>query len=233
VIPPTRDGKRGGVMLAQEGLRWTVTLFAYFGNYAPVELEGFIDFAKTLPSQDIYDVIRHAVPIGDAHSARFPASIRHRYEKLNRFPEGFLVFGDAICSFNPVYGQGMSVAALQAAALEQSLATGQLSAQHFFSRAAKVVDSPWRIAVGADLRIPETVGPRSKAIDFVNWYLSKLHKAAHRDPAASVAFLRVANLVAPPPSVMHPRIVMRVLKGNLFVSRALAPAARSDCVSDG
>jgi len=233
VIPPTRDGKRGGVMLAQEGLRWTVTLFAYFGNYAPVELEGFIEFAKTLPSQDIYDVIRHAVPIGDAHSARFPASVRHRYEKLDRFPEGFLVFGDAICSFNPVYGQGMSVAALQAAALEQSLATGQLSAQHFFSRAAKVVDSPWRIAVGADLRIPETVGPRSKTIDFVNWYLSKLHKAAHRDPAASVAFLRVANLVASPPSVMHPRTVMRVLKGNLFVSRALAPAARADCVSDG
>jgi hypothetical protein len=80
VIPATRDGKRGGVMLAQEGLRWTVTLIAYFGNHAPVELEGFIEFAKTLPSQDIYEVIRRAKPMGDAHSARFsrerPAPLR-------------------------------------------------------------------------------------------------------------------------------------------------------------
>jgi hypothetical protein len=107
----------------------------------------------------------------------FPASVRHRYEKLDRFPEGFLVFGDAMCSFNPVYGQGMSVAALQAAALEQSLATGQLCARDFF-------------AAG-------TVGPQGKGVDLTNWYLSKLHKAAHHDPAVSLAFLRVTNLLPP------------------------------------
>ena len=215
LIPATPDGKRGGVMLAQEGLRWIVTLFGYFGNYASPELEGFIESARTLPSQDIYEVIRAAEPIGDGYSARFPASVRHRYEKLDRFPQRFLVFGDAICSFNPIYGQGMSVAALQAEVLQQSLAPGQLSALDFFSRAAKVVDTPWSIAVGADLRIPGTVGPRSKAGDFINWYLSKLHRAAHRDPALSLAFLKVTNLVAPPPSVLHPRIALRVLMGNL------------------
>jgi hypothetical protein len=102
-----------------------------------------------------------------------------------------------------------------AATLEQSLATNQLSARDFFARAAKVVDSPWSIAAGADLRFPETVGPGSKARDFINWYVSKLRKAAHRDPAASVAFIRVTNLVAPPPSVMHPKIAPRVLRGNL------------------
>src|SRR5262249_45680120 len=154
----------------------------------------------------IYDVIRDAEPIGDAHSARFPASVRRRYEKLDRFPEGYLVFGDAICSFNPIYGQGMSAAALQAEALEASLATGTVSAADFFRRAPKVVDSPWSIAVGADLKIPETVGPRSKGVDFINWYLGKLHKAAQRDPAASIAFLRVANLIEPPPSILHPKV---------------------------
>jgi hypothetical protein len=109
-----------------------------------------------------------------------------------------------------------------AATLEQSLATNQLSARDFFARAAKVVDSPWSIAAGADLRFPETVGPGSKARDFINWYVSKLRKAAHRDLAASVAFIaasvafiRVTNLVAPPPSVMHPKIAPRVLRGNL------------------
>ncbi len=215
VIPATPGGKRGGVMLAQEGSRWTVTLIAYRRNYAPPELEGFIEFARTLPGSDIYDVVRKAEPIGEAHTARFSASLRRRYEKLSRFPEGFLVFGDAICSFNPIYGQGMSVAALQANALEASLATGTVSARDFFSRAAKVVDSPWSIAVGGDLRIPETVGPRSKGVDFINWYLAKLHRVAHRDPAAAVAFMRVANLVAPPPSILHPRIALRVLMGSL------------------
>ena len=214
VTPPTPEGRRGGVMLAQEGLRWTVTLIAYFGNYAPLELDGFIEFARTLPARDIYDVISQAEPIGEAHSARFPASVRRRYEKLETFPDGLCVFGDAICSFNPIYGQGMSVAALQAAALDESFQAG-FSARDFFRRASKVVDSPWSIAVGSDLRIPETVGPRSKGVDFINWYMAKLHKAAHRDPVASAAFLKVANLVAPPPSVMHPKIALRVLMGNL------------------
>jgi hypothetical protein len=99
--------------------------------------------------------------------------------------------------------------------LGQSLAAGLLSARDFFSRAGEVIESPWRITVGADLRIPERVGPWNKAVDFVNWYLSKLHKAAHRDPEASLAFLRVANLVAPASSVMHPKIGWRGLVGNL------------------
>ena len=215
VIPPTPEGKRGGVMLAQEGSRWTVTLIAYFGNYAPLELDGFIEFARTLPSQDIYDIIRQSEPFEEAHSARFPASVRRRYEKVSRFPEGFLVFGDAICSFNPIYGQGMSVAALESGALEESLNTGRVSAQDFFRRAAKVVDSPWSMAVGGDLRIPETRGPRSKGVDFINWYLTKLQRAAHRDPVAAMTFVRVANLLDPPPAVLRPRVALRVLMGSL------------------
>lgn len=215
VIPPTPEGRRGGVMLAQEGWRWTVTLIAYFKDYAPVDLDGFIEFARTLPAPDIYETIRHSEPIGEASSARFPASVRRRYEALPRFPEGYLVFGDAICSFNPIYGQGMSVAALQAEALDQSLSTGRVSARDFFSRAAKVVNTPWSVAVGSDLRIPETIGPRSKGGDFINWYIARLHRAAHRDPAASLAFLKVANLVAPPPSLMHPKIALRVARANL------------------
>jgi 2-polyprenyl-6-methoxyphenol hydroxylase-like FAD-dependent oxidoreductase len=216
VIPPTREGKRGGVMLAQEGDRWTVTLIAHFGNYAPVDLAGFIDYSKTLPAPYIHDVISRTEALCNGASARFPASLRKRYEKLDRFPAGFLVIGDAFCSFNPIYGQGMSVAAQQGVALQESLASksGDL-ARDFYRRAAKVVDIPWSIAVGTDLRIPGTVGPRNAGTNFVNWYIAKLHKAAHRDPEASLAFLKVANLLAPPASIMRPRIAMRVLLGNL------------------
>jgi 2-polyprenyl-6-methoxyphenol hydroxylase-like FAD-dependent oxidoreductase len=225
VIPPTPQGKRGGVMLAQEGNRWTVTLIAHFGNYAPEDLSGFIAFARTLPAPYIHEVVSRNEPLGEAVSTRFPASVRRRYELLKRFPAGYLVFGDAICSFNPIYGQGMSVAALQAMELENALALGKRDvelAKAFFRRAAKVVDTPWSIAVGNDLRIPETVGRRTAGVKFINWYISKLHKAAHTDPVPALAFHRVGNLLASPPSIMHPRIAARVLWGNLLLARKAA-----------
>ena len=229
VIPPTPETKRAGVMLAQEGSRWTVTLVSYFGNYAPTELDGFIEFARNLPAPYIYDVIREAQPIGEPASARFPASVRRRYETLDRFPDGFLVFGDAISSFNPMYGQGMSVAALEAMELSETLAQGPSDlGRRFFRKAAKVVDSPWNIVAGGDLRIPETIGHRTAAGNFINWYMSKLHRAAHHDPVAALAFHKVGNLLAPPESVMHPRIIARVLRGNLGNVAAEQPGDESN-----
>lgn len=216
IIPSTPEGKCGGVMLAQEGDRWTVTLFSHFGNYAPEDLPGFIEFARNLPAPYIHQVVQRAEPLGDAATTRFPASIRRRYEKLQRFPAGYLVFGDAMCSFNPIYGQGMSVAALEAVELEKSLGANDRDlAKTFFRRAAKVVDIPWSIAAGNDLRMPEAIGPRTAGVRFVNWYMSKLHKAAHSDPVPALAFHRVGNLLAPPPSVMHPRVAVRVLWRNM------------------
>jgi hypothetical protein len=147
---------------------------------------------------------------------KFPANQRRRYEKLTRFPESFLVFGDAICSFNPVYGQGMSVAALEALVLRECLAGGtEQLARSFFRKAGKVVDIPWSIAVGSDLRFPEVDAPRSAMVRFINWYMGRLHVAAWHDPAVALAFQKVANLMAPPPSVLHPGVAFRVLRGNL------------------
>jgi 2-polyprenyl-6-methoxyphenol hydroxylase-like FAD-dependent oxidoreductase len=228
IIPQAPGGKRGGVILAQEGDRWTVTLFSHFGDYPPTELKGFIEYSKMLAAPYIHEVIRAAEPLCDGAMMRFPASLRRLYEKLERFPAGFLVMGDAISSFNPIYGQGMSCAALQAMELRKVLAegTGDL-ARRFFTQAAKVVDIPWSLVVGNDLRMPETQGPRSLGMSFINWYISKLHRAAHHDPVAAEAFLRVSNLLASPATIMHPKIVMRVLRGNLFPMRPTVLATRS------
>ena len=216
IIAPTPSEKRGGAMIAQEGGHWSVTLFSHFGHAAPAELDGFIEYAKTIPARYIYEVIRHAEPIGEAAIIRYPANVRRRYEKLNRFPEGYLVMGDALSNFNPIYGQGMSVAALESMELRAVLKEGtENMARRFFRRASKVVDIPWSIAVGNDLRMPETIGRRTFASKAINAYATKLHQAAHYDPVVALAFHRVTNLLAPPSSILAPRIALRVLWGNL------------------
>ena len=220
VIGPTPDGKRGGVIARQEGQRFIATLFGNFGENASSELQGFIDFARTLPSPLIYNAIRNAEPIGDAATFRFPASIRRRFERLKRFPEGFLAFGDSICCFNPRFAQGMSVTAMEAKVLHGLLAGGHENlARRFFREAAKVVDTPWQIAVGADLKMPETVGRRTLAMRLINRYIAAVHKSAHADPDVALAFIRVAQLLEPPTSLFAPNIFRRVIWGNYLRSR--------------
>lgn len=215
VVAPTPEGKRGGVMIAQEGNRWTVTLISHFVPAAGEELEAFRSFTALLPSTAIHDVVRVAEPIGDAFGARFPASIRRRYERLRRFPERFVVMGDAICSFNPIYGQGMSVSALEALALGEVVAAGKEHVgQRFFARASRIIDSPWTTAVGNDLRMPEAVGPRSAIGNQINRYVARLQRAAHTDPELAVAFMRVANLLDHPQSLFAPKVVWRVIRSK-------------------
>ena len=221
IIPPTPAGKRGGVALAQESDRWSVTLLAHFSSGAGPHLDDFVEFARTLPAPDIYDLTRNAEPLDQAAMIQFPASVRRRYEKLPRFPQGYLVMGDALSSFNPIYGQGMTVAAFQALELEAALGEGLDDlARRFFARAAGVIDVPWNIAVGNDLRMPETKGTRPLAVRLINRYMARLHRAAHQDPAVALAFHRVGNLLDPPAAILHPRIVGRVLR------RALAGAPK-------
>ena len=223
VVNPTPEGKRGGVVLAKENNEWIVTLFGFFGNKAPEDLAGYIDYAGSLAAPYIHELVSQAEPIGDAERFNFPASVRRRYEKVPGFPEGLLVFGDAICSFNPAYGQGMSSASLQAIALRDTLAGSDKNlARRFFSRAAKVIDNPWSIAVGGDLKMPEATGHRGLDVKLINWYMGHLHRRGHNHVDASLAFVRVAQLLDPPTSLMRPSMIVRVLAGALrrWISRS-------------
>jgi len=216
ICPSAPPQKRGGVALAMEDDRWMVTLFGMLGDHPPTDEAGFLAFAKTLPAPDVFEAISQATPLNDCVPFKFPQSTRRRYESIGRFPDGYLVFGDALCSFNPIYGQGMSVAALQAAELDRCLAAGDGGlAKRFFSAAAKVIDAPWTMAVGGDLRYDGVEGARTGMVKFVNWYIGKLHIAAASDPAVARAFHRVANLLDPPPSLMQPGMAVRILQGNL------------------
>ena len=125
-----------------------------------------MDFARSLESPDLYNAICRMEPVSDIALHKFPASLRRRHEKLSRFPEGYLVLGDAVSSFNPVYGQGMTSAAMQARALHALLAQRNTLAglwRPYFARISKIVDIPWQLAAGADFAFEGTEGKKPPA----------------------------------------------------------------------
>jgi 2-polyprenyl-6-methoxyphenol hydroxylase-like FAD-dependent oxidoreductase len=216
VVAGSGPNWRNGTILFQTEDRWIVSIGGYFGDHAPDDNQLFAAYAGSLPTPDIHDIVAHAEPLTEFVSYRYPCNLRRRYERLARFPGNYLVFGDAMCSFNPVYGQGMTVAAQEAALLQECLCDGDANlARRFFKAAKTAIDTPWDIAVGNDLRHPQVSGTRSPKVRFINWYIGKLHIAARSDAVLANAFLKVANLVMSPTGLLHPSVVMRVIYGNI------------------
>jgi 2-polyprenyl-6-methoxyphenol hydroxylase-like FAD-dependent oxidoreductase len=228
VVAGSGPNWRNGVVLYQTEDSWIVSIGGFFGDHAADDDLLFAAYAGSLPTSEIYDIVAHAEPLSPFVSYRYPANLRRRYENLTAFPNGYLVFGDAVCSFNPVYGQGMTVAAQEAVLLQQCLEAGSAGlARRFLASAKAAIDVPWDIAVGNDLRHPKVRGRRSAKVRFINWYIGKLHMAARDDAELATAFLRVANFEAPPTLLLSPTNVLRVIRGNLA---RRAPARRAAAV---
>jgi 2-polyprenyl-6-methoxyphenol hydroxylase-like FAD-dependent oxidoreductase len=212
IIGATVDSPRGGVLVRLNADVAMVTLIGRLGDDPPTDPDGFVAFARSHQFPDIYDAIVDAEPLDDPVSFRFPASVRRRYERLRRFPDRLLVTGDAACSFNPVYGQGMSVAALDALALRRELERGGVPRpRRFFADIARVIDVPWDIGVGADLAFPGVEGRRTVKTRLINRYIARLHAAATTDAVVAEAFMRVAALVDRPAQLFRPRVSGRVI----------------------
>jgi 2-polyprenyl-6-methoxyphenol hydroxylase-like FAD-dependent oxidoreductase len=209
--------KRGGLILPMEGNRWMCTVVGAHGDHPPTDFAGYLAFAKTLPAPDIYEALRNAEPLTEPVRYGFQAGLRRHYEKLNRFPQGLLVLGDALCSFNPVYGQGMSAASMYADALQgclqERVALGwslkDLS-RTFFRAAASAADRPWQLATGEDFRHPETTGERGRALRFLHWYTSKVHVAASVSPQVTERFYEVMHLLKSPTAMFTPAIMWKL-----------------------
>jgi 2-polyprenyl-6-methoxyphenol hydroxylase-like FAD-dependent oxidoreductase len=203
----------GGIAIGTDGDRWMVTLLGIgTGEAPPTDPDAFVEFAAKLPDPRLHALLSTAEPLGPPMRLRLPTSVRRRYERMTRLPEGFLAFGDAICSFNPAYGQGMTVAAAEAIELRDALRAGRKDlARRFYAKAAKVVDTPWDIAVGADLSYPEVQGQRTGKTRLLNAYVGRIQTASERSAVVARAFLSVANLLKAPPSLFAPGVLARVL----------------------
>src|SRR5580658_5260574 len=192
-----------------------LSLTGVLGDHPPTDPDRFLAFVRSLPVPDVYEAVHDAEPLDDPVCFTFPASVRRRYERLPRFPQGLLVLGDAACSFNPVYGQGMSVASLEALALRRQLRQGDLRPAAFLSEIAKVIDIPWEISAGGDLDFPEVEGRRTAKVRMGNAYMARLQYAATKDAKVTDAFMRVAGLMDPPQALMRPSMMYRVLRHGL------------------
>ncbi|WP_037854883.1 FAD-dependent oxidoreductase [Streptomyces sp. NRRL S-340] len=210
-VVPFPGQPRAGVVIRQEAGRVAVLLAGLLGEELPTDDAGMIEFASTLAGQDAADVLRSATPVDEAVKMRYPESTLHHFDELDHHLGGFLVVGDALCSFNPIYGQGMTVAVMEAELLESLLQEGdrQDLAPRFFKAAATLLADPWALATGGDLRFPEVEGERGPQDDEINGYLDRFRASAAIDPVLGTAFLRVANMMAPVTSLLSPDLVER------------------------
>lgn len=229
VLPTAPREKAVGLILPIEDDRWLVGLGGWHGASAPADDEGYLRYARELPSPMIADVMAAAEPLGAVAMHRFPSSRRRRFEHLTEPPAGYLAAGDAVCSFNPVYGQGMTCAALAAEALGRVLdrhagVPAQLTRQ-FYAAVAETIAVPWRFAVGADFTYPETTGPRPRGIRLLNAYSRRLQRVAQVDPEVRRVFTEVQHLLRPPTGLFTAPMLARVLRGPRAPHAASRPAA--------
>ncbi len=219
IVPaPTPAFPRGAFFYQLPGHtdRIELSLTGMLGDHPPTDPEGFHAFAKSLPVPEIYQAIRTAEPLDDPVMFQYPASVRRRYERLTRFPDRLLVMGDAACSFNPIYAQGMTMAAIESLKLRDHLAHGMPQALPFFRDIGRDIDNPWALSAGADLGFPGVDGKRTLKVRLGNAYVARLQRAAVHDSALTDAFIRAAGLVDPPQALMRPANMLRVFRHSVL-----------------
>jgi 2-polyprenyl-6-methoxyphenol hydroxylase-like FAD-dependent oxidoreductase len=214
---PKPGRPRGIALFLEEHDRWLLTLYGYgTKHHPPTDDDAFNAFAATVADADVLTAIQQAQPLDKITTHAYPSGVRRRYERLRCFPEGLLAIGDAICSFNPIYGQGLTVAALQAEALAGCLQQGERQlARRYFKAASRPVDHAWKLSTGADLALPEVDGRAALPDRIVSRYIARLLPVAAHDEHVAKAFIEVTGLLKPPTSLLHPAIAARVLRGSL------------------
>jgi 2-polyprenyl-6-methoxyphenol hydroxylase-like FAD-dependent oxidoreductase len=206
---------RGVGLFHYENDTWLLTVMGVAGQEPPCDLAGMCGFVEDFAPAHLLAAVRGAEPIGEPVRHRMPCSRWRRYDEMHRFPEGLLVIGDAICSFNPAYGQGMTVAAVEALVLRDCLSRGTEDlAWRFFHAAAAPIRQAWQLSTTPDLALPEIHGAPPLTARLFNRYVDRILAAAESDTAALDRFIRVTSLVDPATRLLRPNMIWRAARAG-------------------
>ncbi|SFP43668.1 2-polyprenyl-6-methoxyphenol hydroxylase [Amycolatopsis arida] len=214
IIPvASPESPRGAIFTKTDHDRVELTVYGLLGDHPPTDQKGFYAFVKSLSVPDIHEALQYAEPLDEPVAFRFPTTIRRRYEKMARLPDRLLVVGDAVTCFNPVYAQGMTVAALSALVLRGHLHSGAAPQPREFFRdlAKEVIDPPWDMTNTVDLSFPGVEGKRDLKVRMGQRYLALVQAAATRDKKVTTAYMRAAGMLDRPDALMRPGVILRVL----------------------
>ncbi|MCM2532401.1 glutamate synthase subunit beta [Neobacillus pocheonensis] len=220
VYPNPPHEKIGGTISKVEGNRYIVTLSGYHNEVNEKQVlkinSGFIELTKKLPNLDIYQEIKDASPLSSTSIYRVPHIIWRKYEKVKNLPDGLLLIGDTLCRIDPVFGQGMSIAILEALVLKKLLQdhrhTHPKITTTFHKQAAKIISPIWNMVITEDFRYPETTGRKPYGLFIQQWYAKNIFLLSSQNQDIYNSFIQVMNLVRPITILMLPRILKSVLK---------------------
>jgi len=206
-LPP-----RGGMLMEIEQGRWMVVLSGTNGDYPPTEDNAFLAFAQSLPELALYDAIKNAAPGSKIYGYRYATNCFCHFERLQRYPERFIIVGDAVCNFNPIYGQGMTVAALEALLLDACLQKGMQKgfSRVFQKKVARMLAQPWLLATGAD-RHDSNAKTKGFISNLARTYTDALIAQLSQDPSLFLTFLEVVHMLKRPGVLFSPQIMLKVL----------------------
>ncbi|MEV4902448.1 hypothetical protein AB0K08_14045 [Citricoccus sp. NPDC055426] len=221
----TPNRPRGAALGLVENGRAMVSLMGVLGDQPPMELPGFLDFAGDVALPEVAEALRGAETLGPAARFRHPVSVRRHFERA-QLPEGLLILGDALCTLNPAYGQGMTVAAQQAGLLASAgpvpSGAGRWQTRALQRRLARVADAAWKLSRGPDAAFAAGA-PRPSPLEVLfGRYLARLQALAAVDPRAGTAWLRVSSLVDPPRALLETGLVRAVVAGPATYDNAFS-----------
>jgi 2-polyprenyl-6-methoxyphenol hydroxylase-like FAD-dependent oxidoreductase len=219
LVFPVPGRPTNGALLAYENGTWMLTVGVWDGHAPAADFGEMVSCTEQFVPPRLVAALRAAEPLGEVSVYRYPGSVWRRYDKMRRFPAGLLVIGDAICSFNPVYGQGMTVAALEASALRECLARRDADlGRRFFRAVAKHVGPVWLLNRGNEFSWFQFQDRRSLLQQLMNWGNDKVVAAAENDSVITEALFRVTNFIDSPARLLHPSLIMRVVKQTAWCS---------------
>jgi 2-polyprenyl-6-methoxyphenol hydroxylase-like FAD-dependent oxidoreductase len=215
-LPTPPHSSRGAFIFPIEHNRWIVTLGGNHGDAPPGDIDDFMAFAKALRTATVYNAITSARRSGEIARFTLTASVRRHFDRLEQFPSGLIPIADSLCGFNPVFGQGMSVAWQEACLLSRLLASRngipdplESLATAFFAEVQSLLEAPWATAV-SDFAYPKTRGDRPQDLAKRLQYAGALTRLAAEDASVHKIVVEVTNLLRPQSALSESPLAARV-----------------------